>query len=130
MPKMLSPFVVALYGPEKTRALVDMPRKQAEDLFDGKLHDKGDPRLIEAVEGELADLANRDTKLAAGTLAMAAVLIAQQLTAPGNSATAKANLMKELREILATLRELAPAERVRDGLDAIIDAATQLRDAA
>lgn len=63
--------------------------------------------LLKRLPGELSN----------GPEAATALALAAELDAPGNSATSKANCAKELRETLAALRAMAPAERKGSQLD-------------
>ena len=79
---------------------------------------KGSPfAVVDAVHAELARLAKRDPDLAVSATAMAALALARELESYGNSATSKSNCAKELREAMAALWALAPAEVANDSID-------------
>jgi hypothetical protein len=70
-----------------------------------------------AVERDLALIAARDAGLAESSLAMSALRLAREMDNSGNSATSKSMCARELRDTLDRLRELAPKEETKDGLD-------------
>lgn len=74
-----------------------------------------------AVERDLKAIHRRDRDLADGTLAASALVLAEQLDDPANSATSKSLCAKELRETMATLRHLLPAETEDDSVDELRD---------
>jgi hypothetical protein len=76
----------------------------------------GDLSVLAAVTADLERIAERDERLASSPLAAMALELARQLDS-GNSATSKALVSKELRELLASLEVLAPAEKPKDGID-------------
>lgn len=73
--------------------------------------------VVEAVERDLALIAERDKGLAESALAASALVLAAELDSAGNSATSKSMCARALREALDRLRELAPAEAEEDKLD-------------
>jgi hypothetical protein len=76
----------------------------------------GDLSVVAAVMADLERTAERDPRLAQSPLAAVALELARELDA-GNSLTSKALASKELRELLAALEVLAPAEKAKDGID-------------
>jgi CRP-like cAMP-binding protein len=76
----------------------------------------GDLTVEQAVTANLERIAERDERLAQSPLAAMALELARQLDAD-RSATSKALVSKELRELLASLEVLAPAEKPKDGID-------------
>ena len=73
--------------------------------------------VVDAVHAELERLAKRDPDLAVSATAMGALSLARELDSYGNSATSKSNCQKELRETMAALWALAPAEVANDSID-------------
>lgn len=73
--------------------------------------------VVEALQAELVEIAKRDASLSRSALAAAALELARQIDAPKNSATSKSMCAKELRETMARLRELLPAETEGDRVD-------------
>jgi hypothetical protein len=73
--------------------------------------------VVEAVDDELGSIAGRDEALARSGLAAAARRLAELVDDPHTRPTAAAMCARELRECLGRLRELAPPEVIRDGLD-------------
>lgn len=100
-----------------SRALVEMSTAAAEALFGGSLRDAGPSRTIRGVEADLADLRTRSTELADSAFAGSAMTLAYEIDNPFNSATSKAMCAKALLDLMNRLRELAPPEEKRDGLD-------------
>jgi hypothetical protein len=76
----------------------------------------GDLTIEGAVKADLERIGKKDPRLARSPLAAMALELARQLDA-GNSLTSKALGTKELRELLASLEVLAPAEKPKDGID-------------
>ena len=71
---------------------------------------------VAAVQRDLDAIGERDKNLAKCGLAQVALRLAEGIDAD-NSLTSKAMAAKELGRTLAELRELAPAERKKDGID-------------
>ena len=110
--------VVSVFGPFANRALVEMTVDTACELFGGPITSAVSPtRVIDAVEADLAKLEERWPGVTVSGLAQAAVALAYELDNPYNSATSKGQCAKALMEALDRLRELAPAEEEKDGLD-------------
>lgn len=74
------------------------------------------PTVCEAVRAELDDLERRKSGLGSGALAAAALALAASVDRP-DSTTSQAMCSKELRDTLAALHAMAPAEELRDDLD-------------
>lgn len=72
--------------------------------------------VVAAVERDLEDIAERDPRLAEGTLALSALALAREMDSE-SSATSKSMCAKALLETMATLRELSPPEAKKDGID-------------
>lgn len=72
--------------------------------------------VVSAVEADLRELGKRDPKLARSAQAAAALALARELD-DENSATSKSMCAKALNETMDRLRELAPPERKKDGID-------------
>jgi hypothetical protein len=70
-----------------------------------------------AVERDLVEIARRDAGLSESALAMSALRLAREMDASANSATSKSMCAKALQEAMRELRDLAPAERKKDGID-------------
>ena len=73
--------------------------------------------VVDAVQRDLADIAKADPKLGASGLAGSALALARMIDDDTNSATSRASCAHELREALDRLRELAPKQADKDGLD-------------
>lgn len=73
--------------------------------------------VVTAVQRDLASVAKRDPDLAKSGLAASALALARAIDHPGNSATSKSMCSGQLRDTLAELRELAPAEQKDDKVD-------------
>lgn len=67
-------------------------------------------RVHAAVVRDLDELSRRDRDLARSSLAVSALALASIVDDADNSANARTMAARELRETMATLRELAPAE--------------------
>lgn len=109
-------FVVSVF---KNRALIEVPRDTAEELFGQPLGDHGRVHTIEAVERDIAEIAKRDPELAECGMAAAALRMAYELENPWNSATSKAQCAKSMRELIEVLLERAPEAPTKDGVDAL-----------
>lgn len=72
--------------------------------------------VLESVERDLAEIAERDAKLAESGLAALAKQLAREMD-ENNSATSKSMCAKALMEALEKLRELSPAEKADDRVD-------------
>lgn len=77
--------------------------------------------VVEAVERDLAELRERDPRLADSTLAALALALALEIDDPDNSATSKSMNAHQLRDTTVKLRELAPPPKARDELDELRD---------
>jgi len=98
-----------------------MSAEVAGELLGEALALSGGSNVIEAVERDLAELRERDERLAESGLAAAAMAMAYEIEHPYNSATSKSMCAKVLRETIDRLHELAPPEQEKDELDAILD---------
>src|SRR4029077_15526050 len=72
--------------------------------------------VTEAVVLDLEELAERDPILARSAQAATAIALARELDSE-NSATSKSMCARALSETMDRLRELAPAEQKKDGVD-------------
>ena len=72
--------------------------------------------VLEAVEGDIAEIAKRDKALADSGLAAMAKQLARELDA-NNSATSKSMCARALMDALEKLRDLAPADDAKDRVD-------------
>lgn len=108
--------VVSVFGPKHTRALIELPAELAEQMF-GRLDESPRSEVVEAVQRDLAEIAERDKELSESGLAAVAVRLALELDHPYNSATSKGQCAKTLNETLDRLRELAPEKEESDGVD-------------
>lgn len=72
--------------------------------------------VAEAVKAELDVLERRKPGLGTGALAASAMALAASVDRP-DSTTSQAMCSKELRDTLAALYAMAPAEELRDDLD-------------
>lgn len=109
--------VVSVFGPFASRVLIELPVDAAARLFADPLPAARRTSLVEAVERDLKALAKRDAALARSALAMSALALAYEIEHPYNSATSKASCAGELRDALNRLRELAPEDEEKDGID-------------
>jgi hypothetical protein len=74
-----------------------------------------------------ADLARLPDELAGSGLAMSAVVMARILDDPEGSFTSKSMCQARLQDALDRLRELAPVEEARDGIDDLTQRRAQRR---
>jgi hypothetical protein len=86
--------------------------------------------VAKAVKRDIADIRKRDRALGDSALAASALVLAEQLDDPGNSATAKSMCARALREALDRLRELAPARKESDDVDDLAKRRARRRTAA
>jgi hypothetical protein len=112
--------VISVFGTKRSHALILMPAEIAEEYF-GRLDECPRSEVVEAVERDLADIAARDEELARSGPAAVALRLALELDHPYNSATSKGQCAKTLNETLDRLRELAPEQEEKDGIDALND---------
>lgn len=105
-------FLVGVYGPFGSRALIEVPTRVAEELIGEELIDPAPVRIVEAARRDIDELRRRDPVLADSALAASVESMAMELASPGNSATSKAQCARAMSEALAQLRELAPAKEV------------------
>ena len=90
-------------------ALVEMHVDRVEEVFgDLPIADAGGTEVVDATRAELAEIRKRDPQVADSALAAAALSMAFELDHPYNSATAKSYCVKELRQTMERLSELAP----------------------
>lgn len=108
--------VISVFGTNRSHALIEIPAEVAAELF-GPLADYPRSDVVEAVELDLAEIAERDEQLAKSGLAAVALRLALELDHPFNSATSKGQCAKTLNETLDRLRELAPEKEESDGVD-------------
>lgn len=110
--------IVSVFGPFASRALVDMSVEVAQEFFETiSLAEHQPTSVIDAVERDLAAIAKRDEALAESGLAASAVAMAYEIAHPYNSATSKSMCARALVDALERLRELAPDEEQKDGVD-------------
>ena len=76
-----------------------------------------DPKVVDAVRRDIAEIAKRDKALAQSGLAASALALDRELDDAGNSATSKSMCARALSETLDRLRELAPEPVEGDKLD-------------
>lgn len=107
---------ISVFGPFNSRALIEVPADLALRAL-GPLADNARTGVIDGVERDLAEIAERDEELAKSTLAGVAIRLALELDHPYNSATSKGQCAKALNETMDRLRELAPEEEANDGVD-------------
>lgn len=120
--------VLSIFGPFESRVMVELPAKLAAELFPKPaLAQAGRSHTIDAVERQMASLRERAPDLADSALAAAALRLAYELEDPANSATSKSMCAKELRETMRVLRELAPPEVKKDGIDRVADQLAERR---
>ena len=121
--------VVSVFGsPGAQRALVEVDLDVARDLFDdGALGDHHPTRLIEAVRTDLEALRLRDAALADSALAASALALAYEIEHPYNSATSKSMCVREMREVMDRLRELAPTVAASNPVDELRAARSKRR---
>lgn len=73
--------------------------------------------VSDAVERDLEAIAERDRALADSTMAAVARSLASELDSSSNSATSKSMCARELREVMAHLRDLTPEKAESDPID-------------
>lgn len=122
--------VLSVYGPFNSRVLIDMSADTAAMMFPGGLGSAGPSRLLEAAERDIASLRRKSPDLADSALAAMVVAMAFEIEHPYNSATSKSACAKALQDALRELRELAPAEEVKDGVDEIAEQRARRRGGA
>lgn len=115
----LGAHVVSVFGPFNSRVLIEMPAERAMDVFPDGLGAAAPALVLEAVVRDLERIQRRDPQLAESTLAMSAVAMAREIEHPYNSATSKSMCQSRLVEAMRELRDLAPPEQQKDGLDDI-----------
>jgi hypothetical protein len=81
---------------------------------------RDDLSVVDAVHRELDAIAKRDKDLARSGFAASALALAATLDDPKNSATSKSMCARSLLDALDRLRELAPDEEKKDGLDELV----------
>ena len=86
--------------------------------------------VVEAVERDIEAIRKYDSALADSTLAALALALADEIDAPGNSATSKSMNAHQLRDTMVKLRELAPPRKVKDGVDDLKARRAKRRSAA
>ena len=74
-----------------------------------------------AVAAELAEYGRRKPGLERSPLAAAALALAADMDDPATGSTSRSMVAKELRDTLAALRALAPAEEAKDDLDELAE---------
>jgi hypothetical protein len=77
--------------------------------------------VVDAVEHDLAVLAEREPSLPKTALAASALELARQLDDPDNSATSKSMCSRALTEAMDRLEDMAPPKREGDRLDKLRD---------
>lgn len=73
--------------------------------------------VVAGVERDLAAIAKIDAALANSALATTALMLAESMDDPGNSATSKSMCARALVDVLEQLRELTPEGEQKDGVD-------------
>ena len=111
--------VISVCGPKSKITLVAMPTDLAIEMFRESLGDAAPSSSIEAVEHDLALIAERSPILAQSAHAATAMRLAYELENPYNSATSKSQCAKVLNEAIDRLLELAPTAKEDVGLDAL-----------
>ncbi len=102
-------YVASVFAKGK-RVLVDMSADLARQHFgEVPLHEAASTSVVDATEKQLAGIRERNADVADSALAAAALRMAYELDHPYNSATAKSYCIKELRQSMDRLLELAPA---------------------
>lgn len=109
--------VVSVFGAFNSRVLIELPTSKAVQLFPGPLEGSSPTHLVESVERDLADLRKRSAPLADSALAASALAMALEIENPYNSSTSKSMCARVLIDTMDSLRELAPSEEKKDGLD-------------
>jgi hypothetical protein len=114
--------VVSVFGPFDSRVLVEMSTGEAGDLFpDVVLAAAGSSRMVDATERDLERIRKRDADLADSALAASAVAMAYEIDHPYNSATSKSMCQARLADAMKALRDLAPPEEAKDGIDQLAE---------
>lgn len=109
--------VLNVIGTRGARVLIEMPTKVAEALFPVPLDRVSRTGLVEAVERDIAGIAERDEAVANSALAATALALAYEIENPYNSATSKSMCSGQLRDTLNRLWEMVPPAEKKDGLD-------------
>jgi hypothetical protein len=122
--------VISVYGPFSSRCLVEMSADLANELFPKGLGVSSRSNVISAAEHDVDKIRERSPELAESALAAAAIRLAYEIEHPFNSATSKSMCAREMREVLGALRDLAPEEQTKDGLDDLSAARAKRRQAA
>lgn len=112
-------YLVSVFGPFNSRALVMVSADLAMELVDAERIDPCGRGVIDAVDRDLALLREHSPDVADSALGAAARSLAIELENPYNSLTSKAMATRELREDLDRMRELAPPVPKRDALDEV-----------
>ena len=122
--------VLSVFGPFNSRVLIDMSADTAALMFPSGFGAAGPSRMLEAAEREIAVLREKSPDLADSALAAMVVAMAFEIEHPYNSATSKSACAKALQDALRELRELAPAEEAKDGVDEIAEQRARRRGSA
>ena len=108
---------VAELRAELGRRAIEIPKGARKPDLERLLAQAEEPLTAEsAVERDLAEIAERDPKLARSSHAATALALARELDRK-NSATSKSMCARALNETMDRLRELAPEEQTADELD-------------
>lgn len=114
--------VVNVFGPFDSRVLIEMSAEKAAQLFpDGALGAAAPLIVANAVLRDIEALRRRSPELADSALAAVAIRLALETEHPFNSATSKSACARAMQEALRELRELAPPEETKDGIDQLAE---------
>jgi hypothetical protein len=109
--------VVSVFGPFASRVLIELPAKQAAELFKEPLGAANPTSVVEALERDLAKIRERDEQVANSALAASAIALAREIEHPFNSATSKSMCAGKLYDAWNRLLELAPPQEEADQVD-------------
>lgn len=109
--------ILSVFGAFNSKALVEIPMAVIPDLFGDGISAATRTAVVDAVERDIVDMAERDETLANSGLAATALAMAYELENPFNSATSKSMCARALLEISDRLRELLPPEAEGDAVD-------------
>lgn len=111
-------FLRSVFGPFKSRVLVEMSTDKAREMFGDDLQGSGG-QVLNAVERDLEKVRAGDEVLADSALAATALQLAFEMDHPYNSATSKSMCAKVLRDLLTEIRAMAPPAKKSDTIDAL-----------
>lgn len=109
--------VVSVFGPFNSKVLIEMGTEVAQEYFPQGLGASCRTSVITAAEHDVEAIRSRSPSLADSALAASAIALAYEIEHPHNSATSKSMCAREMRDTFDRLKEQAPEEQTKDGLD-------------